>query len=60
MALYVFYHSGPVVVSLDQGISFPNSEVTKVVMHLLQDGFYQDFRDDSSFIFLAIFPIYVI
>ena len=60
MVLYVFYHIGPVVVSLDQGKSLPDSEITKVVMHLLEDGFYQGFRDDCVFIFLAIFPIYVV
>ena len=60
MALYVFYHFGPVVVSLDQGISFLNSKMTKVVMHLLKDGIYQGFKNNHGFILLAIFPIYVV
>ena len=39
----MFYHFGPVVVSLDQGISSPDHDMTEVVVHLLEDGFYQGF-----------------
>ena len=60
MGLYVFYHFRPVIVSSNQGISFPDAKMTKVFMHLLADGFYKGFRDDHGFIFLAIFPIYVV
>ena len=60
MGLNVLYHFRPVVVSFDQGISFPDAEMTEVFMHLLEDGFYKGFRDDHGFIFLVIFPVYVV
>ena len=60
MGLNVFYHFRPVVVPFDQGIGFPNTKMAKMVMHLLEDGFDKDFWDDSGFIFLAIFPVYVV
>ena len=60
MGLYVLYHFRPVVVSFDQGISFLNAKMTEVFMHLLEDGFYEGFRDNCGFIFLAVFPVYVI
>ena len=60
MALYVFYHFGPIVVLFDQGISFPDAKMPNVVMHLLEDGFYKGFRDDHGFILLAVLPVYVV
>ena len=60
MALYEFYHFWPVVVSLDQGISFPDAEMTELVIHLLEDSLYQGLRDDCGFILLAVFLVYVV
>ena len=60
MVLYVSYHFEPVVVSFDQGISFPNAKMPEVVMHLPENTFYQGFRDNCSFVFLAILPVYVV
>ena len=56
----MFYHFGPVVVSFDQDISFPNAKMTKVIMHLLEDSFYQDFSDNHAFVFFAVLPVYVV
>ena len=58
--LNVLYHFRPVVISFDQGICFPYTEMAKMVMHLLEDSFDKGLWDDSGFIFLAIFPVYVV
>ena len=60
MCLNAFYHFRPVVVSFDQGIGFPYAKIAKMVMHLLEDGFDKGLHDNSGFIFLAIFPVYVV
>ena len=60
MSLNVFYHFRKVVVSFDQGIGFPYTKMAKMVMHLLEDSIDKDLWDDSGFIFLAIFPVYVV
>ena len=60
MGLYVFYHFRPVMVSFDQGISFPDAKMAKVFIHLLEESFYKGFRDDCGLILLAIFPVYVV
>ena len=60
MVLNVIYHFGPVVVSFDHGMGFPYTKMAKMVMHLLEDSFDKGLWDDSGFIFLAIFPVYVV
>ena len=60
MGLYVFYHFRPVIVSFDQGISFPDAKMTEVFMHLLDDGFIRVLGDGHGLIPLAIFPVYVV
>ena len=34
--------------------------MTKVIMHLLEDSFYQDFSDNHAFVFFAVLPVYVV
>ena len=60
MDLNVFYHFGPIVESSDQGIGFPYTKMAKMVMHLLEDSFDKGLQDNSGFIFLAVFPVYVV
>ena len=60
MALYMFYHFGPVEVSLDQEISFCDSKMTEVVVHLLEDSFIKVLRMAMAVYSLPFFPIYLV
>ena len=43
MGLHVLDHLRPIVMSLNQGIGFANSEMAEMVMHFLEYGFHKGF-----------------